>query len=224
MVKQWYASKTIWAGVVALLSGLAGLAGYTVSPADQVTLVELLVALGSSIGGIGAIYGRTKARDGVSGGKSAGASAGILALLAALGVGFAPGAEAQEPDLGYIEWQTPTHRENGEPLAPEEIGGYEIRYTVEGELYSTIIQDRDATGYDVSGLEPAPSGATTFEIAVYDTNGLYSEFVGIEADVSQSAPAGLNPGYTPPAGTDPTEACVQDDRCRVDMLSARYGQ
>ncbi|MBX3524569.1 MAG: hypothetical protein KF904_00020 [Rhodoblastus sp.] len=66
--KSWYASTTIWGGAVAAVAGLAGIFGYTISPADQaalsdsigqiVTLVTSVSALG---GGLLAIWGRVRA-------------------------------------------------------------------------------------------------------------------------------------------------------------------
>ena len=66
--KSWHASTTIWGGAVAAVAGLAGIFGYTISPADQaalsdsigqiVTLVTSVSALG---GGLLAIWGRVRA-------------------------------------------------------------------------------------------------------------------------------------------------------------------
>lgn len=61
-------SKTAWGAGIAILASLAGLAGYTISPADQAQAVDLLaqvydiadrlVIIG---GGLFAIWGRVKA-------------------------------------------------------------------------------------------------------------------------------------------------------------------
>lgn len=59
--KSWYASKAVWGGVVALLSGLAGVFGYAVSPDDQTQLASILAAVGATVGGAAAIFGRIKA-------------------------------------------------------------------------------------------------------------------------------------------------------------------
>lgn len=66
--KAWYASTGIWGGLVALIAGLAGLLGYTISPADQQALadsiqqmVALATSVGATIGGILAIWGRVRA-------------------------------------------------------------------------------------------------------------------------------------------------------------------
>lgn len=56
--KGLFASRTVWGGILALLAGLAGLFGYTVTAEDTATLTELLASVGSAVGGIVAIYGR----------------------------------------------------------------------------------------------------------------------------------------------------------------------
>lgn len=224
-MKAWYASKTVWSGIVAALAGVLGMLGYTVTPADQATLADLALSIGSAVGGIGAIIGRVKARDGIKGGKSAGVGGVILAALVSSGLlSYSQETEAQDlQELGYLEWTIPTSRENGDPLPVEEIGGYEIRYTVDGEQYETIVPDGSANGYDVAALEPTPPpGSTTFTLGAYDTKGLYSEFVEVEVMIPGARPGPLELRYVPPSGTDPTEACVEDETCRTDMLSARY--
>lgn len=76
-----------------------------------------------------------------------------------------------------LEWRAPDHRENGNYLELDEIGGYEIRYRKEGEsdFVSVVVENRYATEYELTGL----NGAYEFSIAVYDSNGLYSRFVSL---------------------------------------------
>lgn len=68
--KQWYASKTVWGGILAIVGGLAGLFGVVISEADIAELSDALAVLGpavaSLVGGIGAIYGRYKAKGKIS--------------------------------------------------------------------------------------------------------------------------------------------------------------
>lgn len=59
--KSMLASRGVWGGATALLAGLAGLLGYSVSPADQVSLVNLATGLAAAVGGILAIIGRIRA-------------------------------------------------------------------------------------------------------------------------------------------------------------------
>ena len=59
--KSAFASKGIWGGLIAVVAGLLALLGYTISPADQVQLVNLVAGIISAIGGILAIIGRIRA-------------------------------------------------------------------------------------------------------------------------------------------------------------------
>jgi hypothetical protein len=59
--KSLLASKTIWGGIIAVGAGLAGIFGYSVSPADQVQAIDALAGIASAVGGVIAIFGRVKA-------------------------------------------------------------------------------------------------------------------------------------------------------------------
>ena len=59
--KSWWASKTVWGGVIALLAGILGLFGYQLLPDDQTALVDGGVSLAALVGGLIAIWGRVKA-------------------------------------------------------------------------------------------------------------------------------------------------------------------
>ncbi len=59
--KSWYASKTMWGSILALLAGIAGLFGYAVSPEDIASIEQAIISLASVIGGLVAAYGRIKA-------------------------------------------------------------------------------------------------------------------------------------------------------------------
>ena len=60
-IKNFFASKTIWGALLAVTAGVLSMAGYTVSPEDQASLLELVAGGGSLIGGALALYGRIKA-------------------------------------------------------------------------------------------------------------------------------------------------------------------
>jgi hypothetical protein len=60
-VKSALASKAVWGGIIAVAAGLLGLWGYKVAPEDQARIVELAMAIGASVGGVLAIYGRVRA-------------------------------------------------------------------------------------------------------------------------------------------------------------------
>ena len=59
--KSAFASKGVWGGLIAVAAGLLAVFGYSISPADQVQLVNLVAGLISAIGGILAIIGRIRA-------------------------------------------------------------------------------------------------------------------------------------------------------------------
>lgn len=63
--KPWYASKGVIGGVVAVLAGISALFGYSVSAADQASLIELLAGLAGTAGGLLAIVGRVTAKQAI---------------------------------------------------------------------------------------------------------------------------------------------------------------
>ncbi|GGX53533.1 fibronectin type III domain-containing protein [Saccharospirillum salsuginis] len=75
-----------------------------------------------------------------------------------------------------LYWSPPATRENGDVLATSEIGGYEIRYRLDGSSdYTTVvINDGSVDQYLFQGLDDT---TYQFEIAAFDQDGLYSEFV-----------------------------------------------
>lgn len=74
-------------------------------------------------------------------------------------------------------WKAPKVRENGDPIALSEIGGYEVRYRKQGQTDFTYIQyeDNTADSHTFENLE----GLYVFQVAAYDTNGLYSQFLNL---------------------------------------------
>ena len=60
-VKSFFASKTIWGGLIALVASAAAIWGYSITPADQAQIVELITGIGGIIGSVMAIYGRVVA-------------------------------------------------------------------------------------------------------------------------------------------------------------------
>ena len=57
-VKSIFASKTNWGGIIALIASAAAIWGYSITPADQAQIVELITGIGGAIGSVIAIYGR----------------------------------------------------------------------------------------------------------------------------------------------------------------------
>ena len=80
-----------------------------------------------------------------------------------------------------IRWNHPNKRENGQFLELDEIGGYEIRFKQPAyNNYTYILLTGNRTTSFSTDLIPTNS---TIEIAVYDTNKLYSSFTSISAEV-----------------------------------------
>jgi hypothetical protein len=77
-----------------------------------------------------------------------------------------------------LYWNVPTQRENGERLDITEIGGYELRYKLKSETaFKTIrISDAFIDAYYFKYLK----GDYEFQIATFDIDGLYSNFVGVD--------------------------------------------
>ncbi len=74
-----------------------------------------------------------------------------------------------------LSWATPDTRENGDTLANNEIGGFEIKYrSVDDASYMTItVQGADVHEYTLGNLNP---GTYEFMIATFDADGVYSQF------------------------------------------------
>lgn len=77
-----------------------------------------------------------------------------------------------------VMWEPPQQRENGTSLAILEVGGFEIRYKSAMALNFNylLIDNRWETSYTFENLV----GDYQFEIAAFDTNGLYSQFVPLK--------------------------------------------
>ena len=78
-----------------------------------------------------------------------------------------------------IYWNPPNERENGDPLDITEIGGYELRYKRKSDVEYTRITIND--GYADAYYFDYLQGEYEFQIAAFDTSGLYSTFAPIKA-------------------------------------------
>ena len=76
-----------------------------------------------------------------------------------------------------MSWVAPSARLDGTVLDISEIGGYEIRYKLATDTNYTYISINDAytTQYNFSWLE----GNYVFQVAAFDKNGVYSNFVDV---------------------------------------------
>lgn len=64
--KVWWQSKTVWGSIVALLAGVATLAGVKLDATLQDQMVELIVGIANIVGGAIAWYGPAKAEGALS--------------------------------------------------------------------------------------------------------------------------------------------------------------
>jgi hypothetical protein len=64
--KDWYASTTVWGGIVGIIAAITALTGHTILPADQQVLVQSLAEIGNAAGCIIAIIGRMRATTTIS--------------------------------------------------------------------------------------------------------------------------------------------------------------
>lgn len=76
-----------------------------------------------------------------------------------------------------LYWSAPSQRLNGDYLSDTDIGGYEIRYkqATEASYQNILIDDASIDQYSIIDLPNADT--YTFEVAVFDSDGVYSEFV-----------------------------------------------
>jgi len=61
--KPWYLSRTIWASIVTVLTGAAGLFGLPMVGIDTGALTETILQLVTAISGLIAIFGRLSATN-----------------------------------------------------------------------------------------------------------------------------------------------------------------
>lgn len=88
---------------------------------------------------------------------------------------------AAVPSVVVLQWQRPEQRENGEYLEADEIGGYELRYKKinTDEFSHLVVEDGWLESFE---FQEKLVGAYQFQIAAFDTNGLYSEFVDLQVN------------------------------------------
>jgi hypothetical protein len=63
--KAWYLSKTVWGALVAVLASISHLFGFELGILEQGQLIDGLVAIAGSIGGLLALYGRVVANHSI---------------------------------------------------------------------------------------------------------------------------------------------------------------
>lgn len=77
----------------------------------------------------------------------------------------------------YLTWKVPNQRENGDYLDITDVGGYELRYrrTTDADFTYVTINDPWTTRHNLTLTE----GIYEIQIAAFDKNGLYSQFVNL---------------------------------------------
>lgn len=61
--KPWYLSRTIWASIVTILTGAAGLTGLPLDGLDNAALTDTLLQAIGAVAGLIAIFGRLSAKQ-----------------------------------------------------------------------------------------------------------------------------------------------------------------
>ncbi|WP_269932242.1 hypothetical protein [Aminobacter sp. HY435] len=62
-LKPWYMSRTIWASIVTMVLGMAGLAGMPVGGVDSGALTDTILQAVTALSGLVAIFGRLSASE-----------------------------------------------------------------------------------------------------------------------------------------------------------------
>ncbi|MFC5385360.1 hypothetical protein ACFPLB_05180 [Aquamicrobium segne] len=62
-IKPWYFSRTIWASLITVLTGAAGLSGLPVEAGDGGLITDTVLQGVSAVSGLIAIFGRLSAKD-----------------------------------------------------------------------------------------------------------------------------------------------------------------
>ena len=59
--KSIFASRGVWGALIAIIAAGGGLFGYTITPDQQVQIVETVAMIAAGIGGLVALWGRISA-------------------------------------------------------------------------------------------------------------------------------------------------------------------
>ena len=96
-----------------------------------------------------------------------------------------PAGNAAGNDTVTLQWQIPTQRENGEPLASKDIAGFEIYHTANVDSSNPLEQIIDVTSGSQSSLtlNDLPVGDHHFAIATIDNNGVRSAMSQVVSNV-----------------------------------------
>ncbi len=81
--KDWYKSKTVWAGIVTAVVGVLAMFGVGAAEGEEAAIVEVIMQVVTVVGGILAIIGRLVAKSRL---KGPGGGVGLLLVLCLAGV------------------------------------------------------------------------------------------------------------------------------------------
>lgn len=93
--------------------------------------------------------------------------------------GATPASESGTLRSVSLYWSAPSHRINGDDIAIDDLGGYEVRYRkIDEQAYTrVVIEDPLIEQYHIDELAESDY---IFEVAAFDKDGLYSDFVTAE--------------------------------------------
>jgi len=94
----------------------------------------------------------------------------------------ASGASGEVSGNVMLYWSPPQERVNGDLMNASEIGGYEVRYRASVDDPYTVVLITDASLAQLALSDIPAVAKATFEVAVFDTDGIYSDFVVATGD------------------------------------------
>jgi hypothetical protein len=109
--------------------------------------------------------------------SSAPSSSGISSSQQGSSVPQQSSSSSSDPSIAHLRWEHPKYRANGDYLELHEIAGYELRKKnkITLETIYLVIESNTQTEFIITDL----TGGDAIDIAVFDTNGLYSDFIPI---------------------------------------------
>jgi hypothetical protein len=109
--------------------------------------------------------------------SSAPSSSGISSSQQGSSAAPQSSSSSSDPSIAHLRWEHPTYRANGDYLELHEIAGYELRKKnkITLETIYLVIEGNTQTEFMITDL----TGEDAIDIAVFDTNGLYSDFIPI---------------------------------------------
>lgn len=142
----------------------------------------------------------------------------VIGLLMFFVVGLCDYTSAQTTTVSTssltLSWVPPVARENGNALIVSEIGGYEVRYRLVGtNAFNVVVVPGGASkSVTLSGLI---GGEYDCQIAAFDTDGSYSNFVAINYKLNVSNPKPVSNVTARKPRIEVVEGCAASSTCKV---------